>query len=488
MKKSKKFRYGSFATLLTLGVLVIAIAVNVAVNLLGQRVTLRLDTTASSAFNISEEVDELRANLDQPVTIYVLNDEANFVAGGTGNSAAKDPSFTQANEVFKYFANANDQITLQYVNMVRDPNFQSQFSDLTLQQNDVLVVSGDRKMQISSVDLFNTQVVANSYLRILSSKAENALASAILVVTSENTTKVSLLTGHNEYDATSVTELLGQNNYTVKSQNIGTEAIDPEADAVIIYGPSTDYSPEEIEKLDAFLQNGGQYGKTVFYFAANDQPELPNLEAFLEEWGIIVEPGVAFENGSNFIIQDQFNAVNVLNSDSVYTENCLNKGKVPYIPYCRPLTAAFKNSGSRSTTMLIRMSADSGIIPPDADKNASITDFVTGYVPIMLLGQNKVEVGGEQKTSNVVVCGSVYYGASEIIQNSAFANADFLVELTGTLTGRDSQVIIAPKDMAAKYLDIASDGASFMRILFIGVLPVGCLAVGAFVFLRRRHL
>ena len=117
-------------------------------NLLSQRVTLRLDTTASSAFNISEEVDELLANLDQPVTIYVLNDEANFVAGGTGNSAAKDPSFTQANEVFKYFANANDQITLQYVNMVRDPNFQSQFSDLTLQQNDVLVVSGDRKMQI----------------------------------------------------------------------------------------------------------------------------------------------------------------------------------------------------------------------------------------------------------------------------------------------------------------------------------------------------
>ena len=78
------------------------------------------------------------------------------------------------------------------------------------------------------------------------------------MVTSENTTKVSLLTGHNEYDAASVTELLGQNNYTVKSQNIGTEAIDPEADAVIIYGPSTDYSPEEIEKLDAFLQNGGQ--------------------------------------------------------------------------------------------------------------------------------------------------------------------------------------------------------------------------------------
>lgn len=91
MKKSKKFRYGSFATLLTLGVLVIAIAVNVAVNLLGQRVTLRLDTTASSAFNISEEVDELLANLDQPVTIYVLNDEANFVAGGTGNSARQRP-------------------------------------------------------------------------------------------------------------------------------------------------------------------------------------------------------------------------------------------------------------------------------------------------------------------------------------------------------------------------------------------------------------
>lgn len=488
MKKSKKFRYGSFATLLTLGVLVVAIAVNVAVNLLSQRVTLRLDTTASSAFNMSEEVDQLLANLDQPVTIYVLNDEATFVAGGSGNSAAKDPSFTQANEVFKYFANASDQITLQYVNMVRDPNFQSQFSDLTLAQNDVLVVSGDRKMQISSVDLFNTQVVANSYLRILSSKAENALASAILVVTSESTTKISLLTGHNEYDATTVTDLLGQNNYTVLSQNIGTETIDPEAQALLIYGPSTDYTEAEIEKLDAFLHNGGQYGKTIFYFAANDQPALPNLEGFLEEWGIVVEPGVAFENGSNLIIQDQFNAVNVLNTDSSYTENVLNKGKVPYIPYCRPLSAAFTSSGTRSTTMLIRMSAESGIIPPDADSTKAITDYITGYVPVMLLGQNKVDVGGELKVSNVVACGSVYYGASEILQNSSFANADFLVELTGTLTGRDSQVIIAPKDMAAKYLDIQSDGANFMRILFIGVLPVSCLLAGGFVFFRRRHL
>ena len=50
--------------------------------------------------------------------------------------------------------------------LVRDPNFQSQFSDLTLQQNDVLVVSGDRKMQISSVDLFNTCLLYTSSPRL----------------------------------------------------------------------------------------------------------------------------------------------------------------------------------------------------------------------------------------------------------------------------------------------------------------------------------
>ena len=75
---------------------------------------------------------------------------------------------------------------------------------------------------------------------------------------------------------------------------------------------------------------------------------------------------------------------------------------------------------------------------------------------------------------------------------------EFLSDRTSVLLQNYPGLVIAPvitlrpyeslDVYKRQYLDIASDGASFLRILFLGVLPVGCLAVGAFVFLRRRHL
>ncbi|MBQ3166248.1 MAG: hypothetical protein IJC01_02815, partial [Clostridia bacterium] len=44
---------------------------------------------------------------------------------------------------------------------------------------------------------------------------------------------------------------------------------------------------DQLKKLDAFLDNDGQKGRSLLYFASASQPAMPAMEAFLSEWGIV---------------------------------------------------------------------------------------------------------------------------------------------------------------------------------------------------------
>lgn len=81
--------------------------------------------------------------------------------------------------------------------------------------------------------------------------------------------------------------------------------IDAECDMLILVAPMSDFTPEQVQALEAWLVNDGQYGRTLFYAADVSQPELPNLEGFLREWGVSVDDGAVFETSAERTSQNQ---------------------------------------------------------------------------------------------------------------------------------------------------------------------------------------
>ncbi|MDD2504392.1 MAG: hypothetical protein PHG58_11210, partial [Clostridia bacterium] len=61
--KNKKFRYGSYATLVTLIVLAALIVVNLAADLL----PVRIDLTTNKMYSLSEQTENVLDNLDKDV-------------------------------------------------------------------------------------------------------------------------------------------------------------------------------------------------------------------------------------------------------------------------------------------------------------------------------------------------------------------------------------------------------------------------------------
>ena len=126
---------------------------------------------------------------------------------------------------------------------------------------------------------------------------EKAFVKDILAVTRTESPVCCLTTNHGEPFATesgkasysAFVQTLENAGYEVRFLDLSKEEIPEDCRLVVTLDPQTDFSNDpgdpassEVKKLDAFLE------KTYSFlaFADADTPYLPNLEEYLEEWGI----------------------------------------------------------------------------------------------------------------------------------------------------------------------------------------------------------
>ncbi|MDL2233523.1 GldG family protein, partial [Ruminococcaceae bacterium OttesenSCG-928-L11] len=458
--KSRKFRQGSVATVITVLVVVLIVIVNMVAGALSTRYSLSLDLTSGAIFTLSQESIDFLKSVEKDVTVYVLNDEDYFMARGT--------YYQQAGEVIKRYAQQSPRITVKYVDIVKDPTFTSNYPDLTLNTGNILVECGTNSVVLTAYDLFNTQMDYSTYrTAIVSSKAEQALSSAILNVTSDKKVIVSVLQGHNEVDITDFTTLLQTNNYEVVTQNLMTEDINPDATIAIMCAPSRDISEEEARKLDAFLSNGERMGKTLFYLAsASVQTAMPVLDAFLEDWGIRVNSGVVFENSQSKLFQMNVFMTLADYSEDEYSKSVQAKSLPMAIPNARPLEFAYETKGATTTKSLLDFSVTAGVRPNDAGDDWDYTKQGASG-PILALGVAQ-RIKYEQLTpltSNVLVSGTEMIVDPYLLGSTGVANGEYLLGLLNTLAEREDVISIQSKTV--NYTELGVTGGQIITISVI---------------------
>ena len=477
--KSRRFRQGSLATGITVAVLALVILCNLLLGALAEKYPLKLDMTSNRAFALSQTSLDFVGGLQTDITIYVLATEEEFTNQGDASDY-----FVQAAEVIKKYAQASGRIRVSFVDYLLDPTFVQRFPDLQLSFGSILVQSGEGAAQryktVSVYDLFN---VEQSYYGnvIASSKAEQAMTSAILAVTSDQKTVVSVLSGYGEAAPDPLVALLEANNYQISKQNILTEDIPAEASIAVILAPERDWHEDDIAKLDRFLQNEG---KTVLYFSHFTQPDnLPNLSAFLADWGIKVNSGAIMETSNRRYIYGS-----PANPLAQYTEEFFSQTArsrdMPFVmPQAKPLEALFENRGSIYTGIILQFSETAVVYPLDAPEGWKPQDAaITGPLPAAIVASNA------SQPSHVVVFASFTALDSALLDHTSYGNADFVLDLCDILSGRQDVVRIEAKTMGGEPLGLNEAQFGVLGLLTIVVFPLAIMIIGALVWLSRRHL
>ena len=482
MKKPSITSGGKMKALFALIILLLlaaAFLLNAVALVLSNRFPLSVDLTANAAYEIGDETRQVLAGLEQDISIDVLATEEAF---------SGDSYLVQVKHILDRYPQYSDRVSLRYIDYAADPSYAASHPDLTLSEGDIIVSGNDRVRQLDMSSLFNYAYTATGSLTIESSRAEEALTGAILNVLSDRDVRIGVLSGNGQQDAAGFVALLVNNNYVLETVVAATDDLSA-YDALLLLAPQTDLSEDDVRKLEEYLYNNGEYGKTLFYAASVTQTALPNLETFLSEWGVAVGDGSVFETTADRTYQYQPYYPIADYTSETWRDMLIDSSAPILMPLSRPLEVLFESRDGQYTETLLSFGETAGVRPSDAGEDFAADDAEQwGPIPAMVLATRRVyENGALARQSSVVVTGSVSMLENLCLQNSSLSNSSYLLNLFNTLTEREETVTIAPKSLAGKTLGITTAQVTTLGMVLGGLLPLAILGTGIGIWLYRRY-
>ena len=284
---TKKVKMGVFSSGLIAVVAVITVAVNLVVNALPTSVT-NFDLTAEKLYSLTDASEEILQNLDEDVTIYAY--------------VAEDQADTTVANTLKQYEDASSHITVTYVDPAKQPAFAKQYTEDDVSTQTLFVVSDKRSKVIKYSSLYETSYDYSNYSSSTSGyDGEGQITSAIQYVTTAEMPVIYEITGHGE------TALSGEFSDAIEKANISLESltlleveeIPEDADAIIINGPTADFSADDAKKVTEYAQNGGKLLVTTTY----TQESMTNFATILDEFGLSEAEGVVMDTNTGSYYQ-----------------------------------------------------------------------------------------------------------------------------------------------------------------------------------------
>ena len=480
---NRRFRMGSFATVLTVIFIAALIILNMIVSAVSNRYPVQIDLTTDKIYGLSDETIEYLKGLEKEVDIYVLATEDGF-------SSASD-YFLQAKETIKKFPQYTSKVDLSFVDMAKDPSFESKYASYNIGTRDIIVECGSKIQIVKTSDLFTLQYDSSTgYSYIQGSRTDEAITSAIMNVTSDYTPKVTLLTAHSSFDATSFVSLLEQNSFEVITQDLLLEDIDPEAEVAILFAPSQDLDEDQLKKLDAFLDNDGQKGRSLLYFASASQPAMPAMEAFLGEWGIVMEDATVYETDYSRIYNYSplYSIVDFVNEEILE-----DPSGYMLMPTARVMDTSFTERDGKTVEVLQKFGPEALAIPNDAGEDYNIEDAEAYAWPALVLSTLEKSAGKVNESgvavlkSQVIVSASAASCESGLLSSNTFVNGKYYLNLINSVVGRDVSYSVTDKVLDTNTLVMTNTQILGIAAVFVIVIPAALLVWGIVVFMRRRH-
>ena len=215
---------------------------------------------------------------------------------------------------------------------------------------------------------------------------------------------------------------------------------------------------------------------------------LPNLDTFLQEWGMIVQPAMVLETDSSHVIMNYPSAIAVEKSDELdfgtdtNYENILAMNSCPIEPAFKVQTnvVSYALLHSYDTSYVVDAETTEETTPEQAERN------------VAMVGQKYIKINDKNLKTNVFVFGSTQMFSGDFLNTNTFGNGNYILDLvkyaTDT-TDSDMGVLMRPVQTNVMDISMTSQVANVLGIGVFTLLPlIGLLIAGIVVYLKRRHL
>ncbi len=428
----------------------------------------------------------------------------------------------------------SDYIEVKYINITKNPSAVQKYkaTSATNIYSSNIIVSFGTEYRVYTLDaLFTANDTASEPWAY---NGEKKLSSGILAVTRAESPIACLTVNHGE-DILAQTEflkLVEAAGYEIRTLDLENEAIPENCRLIITYAPTSDFygdpadDNDEIDKLDKFLDKAYSF----MYVCDPETPTLPNLEEYLEFWGVTVarktdSAGVSqnytvndteacvdgegfaliatyetLGKGASFtsdlrktgyppsVIFDQATAIKPAeNYNITYTLEDETTGTEAYTYY-----SYYKNGVSRTLHNIFTAPATAtGTVGGAVYEQAGQYPFSLMTLTVENRTVQETNYAVAHEPSYVCCISSTEFLSDTVLASDAYGNADVVL---GTLRSMGREVIPVTLEFKAFMVyDIAqqvteSNNAVTITVLFATIPALICFGLGIFVNVRRKYL
>ena len=332
---------------------------------------------------------------------------------------------------------------------------------------------------VSASDLYQYDVDYSTYKQTKSAyDGEGQLTSAISYVTSEDLPKVYTITGHGEtaLDDTFKSALEKMNISVEDLTLLQEEAIPEDAAAVIINGPTSDFSADDAAKISTYLAGGGKLIVTTAY---NKTEDTPNFDGILSAYDIQVTSGVVMDSDSSHYYQYPF----YLLPDVASATQTSKVTNYVFMPYAQALTNAGAHPDTITWTDLLTTS-DNAYVKTDISNITTFEKESGDQTGKFTLAAN---VTDSESGADITVVASVLAFSNDANSIVSGQNLALFKGIASTFASSDSAVSIDAKPYTYTTLSVNQSVAIMSETLLVMVLPVVLLVIGIVIWYRRRR-
>ncbi len=485
-------------TIFVIIILLVFAGVNVLANFLVNKFpSLEADMTSDGSYSIQKTTEEYLEYLDTEINLRVLMEEEQLLSVDSAYGY-------QVNQLLRDMS-LNKNINLEYVDVtaISVSSLSEKYPDIDWTNGYNLIIVEDANTGkyecLGMYDVFYASYDSSYNIVISGQYLEQEVLSGIQKITADKIIKVALTTGNGEFfnensDFSSYCSylpvVLDDNAYEVEYLNLLTQTPSEDTDIIIMMAPSVDLTSEAVDALSQWLNNSGDYGKTLFYVPYdNGEEDMTNLDLFLEQWGLAVGEGYINETDltRGLSMMGDSSRLYPMTSygDDTYTEGLSDKSLSVLMPYCMPVEIL----DSSMATPLLTSSDMAQILIPPVDSDSEI-EYIDNDGEALNAAAISTKTNDDDASSNVIVWGS-YDGLSNdwlySSYSSNFNNSAYFVSILNTLTDNEAVILVESVDLSIDTLAVTNLQQVMIFIFFVVLIPVGVVVTGLVIWVRRRN-
>ncbi len=476
----KKIGLGVFSTGMVAFAVALAVVVNLVVQALPTTIT-QLDATSNHLYSMTNDTKKMLSKLDEDVTIYVL-------------AAEKSADETVAKTLERYKAESS-HVKVEYKDPAKYPNFYQTYTDDTsVTRNSLIVVSDKRNKLVNYSNMYEGGYDSSYNYQTTGYDGEGRITSAIEYVTSDDMPVVYEIEGHGEASLSgNFSEVITKANITAQTINLlKYDEIPDDAKAVIINGPTSDFSKDDAAKIIAYLQKGGK----VLISTTYTTEDMTNFKSILEAYQVSLQDGIVVEGDKDHYYQQPYYLLPDIASGSLTTSA---SGGYVFAPSAMGMTypkneestesvdSTEDTTGQITYTPLLTTSDDSYVKQDVANLTTLDKEDgdINGPFTIGLDVQQKVD---DDNTTEMIIysCQTMLTDDADqmVSGNNSALFSDAITNLVSD--SGESTTVIPVKSYDTSTLTVNATVTMLGAIFGIVVIPVLLLVAGIVIWVKRR--